>query len=72
MNNSKDSVHKPTKDANDAFLDLPNALDYISTPPNLSVEENIKLCEKMLPFWNKKRFEDQSYFDDQVLEPFYL
>ncbi len=38
------------------ILDLPDAPDFISEPPVYTVEEMIALCEKMLPYWNAKRY----------------
>ena len=37
------------------FLDLPNAPDFISDAPKISLAENIKLCEQMLHVWNANR-----------------
>lgn len=39
-------------------LNLPDAPDFYSTPPQYTVIEMIKICEAMLPYWNKKRFVD--------------
>ena len=36
-------------------LNLPDAPDFISKPPNLTQNELIFQCEKMLPHWNKIR-----------------
>ncbi len=38
------------------ILNLPEAPDFISEPPKYSVNEMIKICEAMLPFWNAERF----------------
>lgn len=38
------------------ILNLPDAPDFISRPPDYSLAEMIALCEKMLPFWNKQRY----------------
>ncbi len=38
------------------ILNLPDAPDFISTPPLYTVNEMIEICEKMLPYWNKLRF----------------
>ena len=46
--------------ASDAFLELPDAPDFVSMPPDLPVWANIKLCEEMLPVWNKLRAQDPS------------
>ena len=37
-------------------LDLPEAHDFISMPPVYSLEEMILLCEKLLPYWNSRRY----------------
>lgn len=37
-------------------LNLPEAPDFISKEPNIPQAEMIKLCEKMLPHWNKIRY----------------
>ena len=37
-------------------LNLPNAPDFISKPPQYTLEEMIRLCEKMLPYWNEIRY----------------
>ncbi|RMG42637.1 MAG: hypothetical protein D6719_05985 [Candidatus Dadabacteria bacterium] len=56
MNDSKNTANQGNNDS-EGFLDLPDAPDFISLPPEMTVEEIIKLCEEMLPVWNKKRFE---------------
>lgn len=38
------------------FLDLPEAPNFISEPPECTWEEMIRLCEKMLPYWNADRY----------------
>ena len=38
------------------ILDLPEAPDFISRPPQYSIAEMIALCEKMLPHWNAQRY----------------
>ena len=38
------------------ILDLPEAPDFISSPPKYTMEEMAQLCEKMLPYWNKERY----------------
>lgn len=38
------------------ILNLPEAPDFISRPPEISHKEMIQICEKMLPYWNKIRF----------------
>ena len=37
------------------LLDLPNASDFISDAPEISLAENIRLCEQMLHVWNSNR-----------------
>ena len=37
-------------------LNLPDAPDFISEPPRYTHEEMIEICEKMLPYWNLKRY----------------
>ena len=37
------------------ILDLPDAPDFISKPPKYPLAEMIKLCEAMLPHWNRLR-----------------
>jgi hypothetical protein len=44
-----------TKKPLDLDLNLPDAPDFISTPPRYSVAEMIKLSEPFLPFWNRQR-----------------
>lgn len=39
------------------ILSLPDAPDFISTPPKYTLDEMIAICEKMLPFWNAQRLE---------------
>jgi len=43
----------PLKDSD--LLDLPDAPDFISKPPQYTASEMIALCEKMLPNWNAQR-----------------
>lgn len=69
MNDSKPPADPSEKE--DDLLDLPDAPDFTSKPPALSVAENIRLCEKMLPAWNKKRFEKLAQ-EEPNFEPFYL
>lgn len=38
------------------ILDLPDAPDFESYPPQYSVSEMIALCEQMLPHWNALRY----------------
>ena len=38
------------------LLNLPEAPDFISEPPLLSMDELIALAEKMLPYWNVQRY----------------
>ncbi|RMD86252.1 MAG: hypothetical protein D6808_03760 [Candidatus Dadabacteria bacterium] len=39
-------------------IDLTSDPDFISTPPNIPLLANIKVCEEMLAVWNKDRFTD--------------
>jgi hypothetical protein len=52
--------HPQTKSAeyklsDDDILNLPDAPEFISKPPAYTVNEMIKICEAMLPYWNKQR-----------------
>jgi hypothetical protein len=38
------------------ILNLPDAPEFISKPPVYTLEEMIRLCEKMLPYWNRLRY----------------
>lgn len=38
------------------ILDLPEAPDFQSHPPQYTLEEMIILCEKMLCYWNELRY----------------
>jgi hypothetical protein len=40
------------------ILNLPEAPDFIQTPPQYTMEEMFMICEKMLPYWNKLRLEN--------------
>ena len=44
------------KDPDILSLELPEAPDFISRPPVYTLEEMIKICEKLLPHWNKQRY----------------
>lgn len=56
------------KDKSDGYLDLPDCPDFISLPPEISLVDNIILCEEMLEIWNRNR-----YFESVILtEDFYL
>ena len=37
------------------ILNLPDAPDFISEPPKYTASEMVRLCEPMLPYWNKIR-----------------
>lgn len=39
-------------------LNLPDAPDFISKEPDISYDELILQCEKMLPHWNKIRLKN--------------
>lgn len=54
-------------------LDLPDAPDFISEPPQYTLIEMIQMCEKMLPHWNKQRFERlEKLKDESFTDPFVL
>ena len=38
-------------------LNLPHDPDFKSPPPVYTLAEMIKICEAMLPFWNKQKLE---------------
>jgi len=40
------------------ILNLPDAPDFISEPPAMTMEQMLALDEKMLPFWNKERIKN--------------
>lgn len=48
------------------FPDFPDAPDFISEPPKYTLAQMIKLSEKMLPYWNKKRYEEGSVYLKKV------
>lgn len=56
--------------AKDYFLSLPDAPDFISKPPRLSMSEYIKLCEELLPMElaRRERVEELPI----ITEEFYL
>lgn len=55
------------------LLDLPEAPDFKSYPPKISVADNILICEKMLAVWNKKRFSEPHFeMTSPIAEQFYL
>ena len=37
------------------ILNLPDAPDFISEPPRYTATEMARMCEAMLPYWNKMR-----------------
>lgn len=65
MNSSKETETKAD------YLDLPDAPDFVSEPPFIPLAEMIKLCEEMLPVWNKRRFEEEEPLP-MIFEYFYL
>ena len=69
MTNSKKSA--PNKIRATELLDLPDAPDFVSVTPEVSLEDNIKLCEQMLEVWNKDRFEKLKELPI-ITEDFYL
>ena len=52
------------------ILNLPDAPDFISDPPTYTFEEMIRLCERLLPYWNEKRYSKPE--PEFVGEPFCL
>jgi len=67
-----------TKKPLDLDLNLPDAPDFISTPPRYSLAEMIKLSEPFLPFWNRQRaqlvekltpIEEFRFIEDSVCAP---
>ena len=38
------------------LLNLPDAPDFESRPPEMTLNDLISLCEKMLPHWNAIRY----------------
>jgi hypothetical protein len=38
------------------ILNLPAAPDFISEPPKFTASEMARMCESMLPHWNKTRY----------------
>ena len=57
------------------LLDLPDAPDFISTPPQYTAAEMAALCERMLPYWNAQRYSkpepefvgEEFRWDDELL-----
>lgn len=57
------------------ILELPSGEDFVSTPPAYSVIEMIRICEAMLPHWNRRRFVESEAEGDALppdAEPFRL
>lgn len=52
----------------DLDLNLPDAPEFISTPPRYTLAEMIKLSEPLLPFWNRQR--PQKLAQSEIPEPF--
>jgi len=69
MNDSKDNMRVSCNSSD--YLDLPDCPDFESYPPDISLAANIKICEEMLPVWNKKRFESKEHMTVWE-EEFYL
>ena len=44
-----------TKRPLDMDLNLPDAPEFVSRPPRYTASEMIKLCEPLLPYWNRQR-----------------
>ena len=38
------------------ILNLPDAPDFISEPPKYTASEMARMCETMLPYWNRIRY----------------
>jgi hypothetical protein len=38
------------------ILNLPDAPDFISRPPEFTASEMARMCEAMLPHWNRIRY----------------
>lgn len=70
---SKDSL-KPKQESKteDAFLELPVAPPWFSTPPEMSYAEMIKSCERQLPYWNERREKLLNSEPGPSPEPFFL
>lgn len=61
------------KKLNSDGITFPDAPDFISRPPQYTLAEMIKLCEKMLPFWNRERYKEGSRYNKPVkMEEFKL
>jgi hypothetical protein len=58
-------------DSGQVLPDLPDAPEFVFRDPEISLADNIKLCEEMLPVWNKTRFEKHSEWP-ATTEEFYL
>ncbi len=67
------STQNKTNPPNDLDLNLPDAPDFMSEPPRYTVAEMIVLCEKMLPYWNVRRYAPGSpYLEPVNMEEFRL
>ena len=50
---------------------FPDAPDFISAPPPMTLAELMRLNESMLPYWNKQRYAPGSpYLEEVKMEPF--
>lgn len=58
----------PLKDSD--ILNLPDAPDFISKPPEMTMDEMIALAEKMLPYTNALRYSRPE--PPIMMEPFSL
>jgi len=52
------------------ILNLPDAPDFISIPPQFTVTQMAEICETMLPFWNELRLKNTQSI--QKRDPFVL
>jgi len=63
-------TEQKTKLREEDDLNLPDAPDFISKPPEMTHAEMIRLCEQMLPEWNRIRYSKPEV--KVVMEPFVL
>ncbi len=54
------------------ILNLEDAPDFVSEPPQYTAAEMIKICEAMLPYWNKIRFSPEAKLAAPESEEFIL
>lgn len=53
------------------YLKLPDAPDFVSKPLEIPLWAQVKLCEEMLPYRNKNRFDSPDDFTTWTV-PFFL